>query len=180
MGADLPHAGRRRLTPLFFTHLSPARSPSGPGRFPFKEEVRGSNPLRATDRVVVGLYAIRFPYRPLLCCEGPFSERLFSAIAARDAVKGDGALRRSSKGLALQYRSTIRPVVHPPSTCMSNLDPDPERWKFVAQVCRSMCAQRSGMPVRTLSRSKSFRMALPVSPLPRRSVKSDASRSLAP
>jgi len=33
--------------------------------FPFKEEVRGSNPLRATDRVVVGLYAIRFPYRPL-------------------------------------------------------------------------------------------------------------------
>src|SRR5687768_14123118 len=27
-----------------------ARSPSGPGRFPFKEEVRGSNPLRATGR----------------------------------------------------------------------------------------------------------------------------------
>jgi hypothetical protein len=26
-----------------------ARSPSGLGRFPFKEEVRGSNPLRATD-----------------------------------------------------------------------------------------------------------------------------------
>ena len=71
-------------------------------QFPFKEEVRGSNPLRATDRIVIGRYAIRFPYGPLLCCESPFSEGLFSATAARDAVKGEGALRRSSKGLALQ------------------------------------------------------------------------------
>jgi len=30
------------------------------------------------------------------------------AASARDAVKGDGALRRCSNGLALQYRSTIR------------------------------------------------------------------------
>ena len=65
-------------------------------------------PLRATDGVAIGFYAIRFPYRPLLCCEGRFSDGLFSAIAARDAVKGDGALRRCSNGLALQYRSTIR------------------------------------------------------------------------
>ena len=79
-----------------------ARSPSGLGRFPFKEEVRGSNPLRATDRVVIDSYAIRFPYRLLLCCEGTLSEGLFSAIAVRDVVKGEGALRRSSKGRALQ------------------------------------------------------------------------------
>jgi len=64
------------------------------------------------------------------------------------AVKGDGARRRSSNGRALAYRSTIRPVVHPPSTIRSKRDPEPERWKFVAQVCRSMCVQRSRMSVR--------------------------------
>ena len=94
----------------------------------------GSNPIRATDRVAIGPYAARFPSRPLLCCEGRFSAGRFSFCAARDAVNDDGALRRSSKGRALQYRSTIRPVVHPPSTCMSKREPEPERWKFVAHV----------------------------------------------
>ncbi len=55
LGADLPDAERQQLAaPLSFIDESPARSPSGLGRFPFKEEVRGSNPLRATDRVVIG------------------------------------------------------------------------------------------------------------------------------
>src|SRR5207302_9614040 len=32
-----------------------ARSPSGLGRFPFKEEVRGSNPLRATRERLIDM-----------------------------------------------------------------------------------------------------------------------------
>jgi hypothetical protein len=79
-------------------------------------------------------YAVRFPNRPLICCEGRFSAGRFSFRALRDAVKGEGARRRSSNGLAFVYRSTIRPVVHPPSTIRSNREPEPERWKFVAQV----------------------------------------------
>jgi hypothetical protein len=46
---------------------------------------------------------------------------------------------------------------------MSKREPEPERWKFVARVCRSMCAQRSRIPVRVLRRSKSLRTALPLS-----------------
>jgi len=46
----------------------------------------------------MGDHAIRFPYSPLLCCEVRISDVRFSA--ARGAVKGDGALRRSSNGRA--------------------------------------------------------------------------------
>jgi hypothetical protein len=102
---------------MTMTIRSGARSPSGLGRFPFKEEVMGSNPIRATSLGVIDDYAARFPSRPLLRCEGRFSAGRFSFCAARDAVNGEGALRRSSNGRALQYRSTIRPVVQPPSTC---------------------------------------------------------------
>ena len=71
----------------------------------FKEEVRGSNPLRATDRVTIGFYAIRFPYRTLLCCEGPFSDGLFSESAARAAVKGEAAPSPCQPFTTLQEQS---------------------------------------------------------------------------
>src|SRR5438094_10119966 len=35
--------------------MGAARSPSGLGRFPFKEEVRGSNPLRATRERLIDM-----------------------------------------------------------------------------------------------------------------------------
>jgi hypothetical protein len=116
---------------------------------------------------------MRFSSRALLFCGGLFSDASFRA--SRDAVNGDGALRRSSNGRAFVYRSTIRPVVHPPSTMRSKRVPERERWKFVAQVCRSMWAQSPRMPVRASSRSKSLRTALPVRARPRQSVNSASS-----
>ncbi len=79
---------------------------------------------------------MRFSYRALLFCGGLFSDGRFSFRASRDAVNGEGALRRSSNGRAFVYRSTIRPVVHPPSTMRSKRVPERERWKLVAQVWR--------------------------------------------
>jgi hypothetical protein len=46
---------------MTMTIRSGARSPSGLGRFPFKEEVMGSNPIRATSLGVIDDYAARFP-----------------------------------------------------------------------------------------------------------------------
>jgi hypothetical protein len=91
---------------------------------------------------------MRFSSRALLFRGGLFSDGRFSFRASRDAVNGEGALRRSSNGRALVNRSTMRPVVHPPSTMRSKRVPERERWKFVAQVCRSMWAQSPRIPAR--------------------------------
>jgi len=38
-------------------------------RCPFKEEVMGSNPIRATDRVIVGRYAMLVLRSAPICCQ---------------------------------------------------------------------------------------------------------------
>ena len=76
----------------------------------FKEEVRGSNPLRATDpRRCSVFYAVRISVRPLPSCGSRFPAGRFPFVASRNAVSGDGPRRRSSNGRLLVYRSTIRP-----------------------------------------------------------------------
>src|SRR5206468_11629676 len=77
----------------------------------------------------LGFYAVRLLLGALLCCEGHLSAGRFSFRALRDAVNGDGARRRSSNGLAFVYRSTTRPVDHPPSAIRSKREPEPDRWK---------------------------------------------------
>ena len=48
---------------------------------------------------------MRFSSRALLFCGGLFSDGRFSFRASREAVNGEGALRRSSKGRAFVYRA---------------------------------------------------------------------------
>ena len=88
------------------------RTGGGRTNLPFQVEVMGfeSHP---GYWVVIGLYAVRFASRPLLCGDGRISHGCFSLRAVRDAVNGDRARRRSSNGRALLYHSTIRPVAHP-------------------------------------------------------------------
>src|SRR5206468_151768 len=125
---------------------------------PFQGRGQGfESPPGYTTAWILALVAVRLSLRAFLCCEGHFSIGRFSFRALRGAVNGDGARRRSSIGLAFVYRSTMRPVVHPPSVMRSIREPEAERWKIVAHVWRSMCAQRSGIPLRTARRSKSFR-----------------------
>src|SRR5438132_93097 len=52
----------------------------------------------------------------------------FAFVASRNAVSGEGPRRRSSNGGDFVYRSTIRPVRHPPSACRSKRLPLAERW----------------------------------------------------
>ena len=87
----------------------------------------GSNPIRATDRVVVGPYAMFTLRSALICCGNRFSAKRFSDCARRLAANTDGARRRSSTGRILQYRSAMRAEVQPPSACRSNRLPLPER-----------------------------------------------------
>jgi hypothetical protein len=57
-----------------------------------------------TAQWILALVAMRSSLRPFL----------FSCVAR--CRNGDGPRRRSSIGLAFVYRSTMRPVVHPPNT----------------------------------------------------------------
>ena len=89
-------------------------------RVPFKEEgQRLESPPGYTTSWILPLVAVRFSLRALLCCEGHFSTGRFSFRASRDAVNGEGTRRRSLDGRVFVYRSTIRPVVHPPSAIRS-------------------------------------------------------------
>ena len=55
-------------------------------------------PIRATDRVVVGRYAMLVLRSALICCGERFSAKRFSDWARRLAANNDGARRRSSTG----------------------------------------------------------------------------------
>ena len=115
----------------------------------------------------VSAWAAFLLWRPL--SYGPLP---FILLAMASGAEYRWGTTRSSKGRAFVYRSTIRPVVQPPSTIRSNFEPEAERLKFVAQVCLCMCAHRSRIPARAFKRSNSFRTASPASASPRRLTKS--------
>src|SRR5579859_320570 len=50
----------------------------------------GSNPIRATDRVVIGRYAVRFSSTTLLCCGGSTAMRLLHLACHRRVLTPRG------------------------------------------------------------------------------------------
>jgi hypothetical protein len=63
------------------------------------------------ESVAIGFCAMRSSSRVLSFCKGHFSTGRFSCRRLRGAEKGEGALRRSSKGRAFVYRSVMRIAV---------------------------------------------------------------------
>ncbi len=107
--------------------------------FPFKEEVMGSNPIRATRRVAVGRYAMLVLRSALICCGDRFSANRFSARALRLAANTEGARRRSSTGRSC---STDPPVSvhrgHQPHDTADNF----RNWSYATERGDSSVAVR--------------------------------------
>ena len=80
------------------------------------EDTVSCTPSGLLTRVVTRFsQVVRVADRPPSCCGGRLPTGRFPFVASRNAVSGDGPRRRSSNGRLFVYRSTIRPVRHPPS-----------------------------------------------------------------